>query len=236
MKRERRYIPATELRVNQESGEKIITGYAVVYNSLSEDMGFREMVAPGTFTDFLKTSPDVRCLYNHSENHILGRTTAGTLTITDDSHGVAFRCVLPNNSVGNDLAVSIERGDVNQCSFGFICEDAGWSNEDGYMLRTIKSARLLDVSPVVFPAYTDTSVGLRSMFPDGNIEIPEIRNDEPVSDEPLPDVCNCDCPECQAGDCADCSMDSCSDVNCRCSDYRTSQLLVSLITRKLRTI
>lgn len=232
MKRERRYLPAAELRVQQtDAGEKVIAGYAVVYNSLSEDMGFREMVAPGAFVDDLASDPDVRCFFNHDDNQILGRTASGTLTLTDDERGLFFRCVLPNTTVANDLAVSIERGDVSQCSFGFVCDDAEWSETPDYMLRTIRKARLFDVSPVVFPAYEATSVGLRSLFPDGGIEIPERRDDMDEQDDLQ---CACECPECQAGQCGDCSMDDCTDPNCRCMDQRSNKLLAALIERRLR--
>lgn len=237
-KRERRYLPATELRVQtSDSGENVIQGMAVVYSSLSEDIGFREMVAPGAFTACLATNPDVRCLFNHDTNLILGRTTSGTMTLSDTPAGLAFRCTLPDTSTGRDLAVSLKRGDVSGMSFGFICDQAEWSDTPDYMLRTITAATLLDCSPVVFPAYTAASVSLRSMFPDGEIEIPnlkkEVRDDS--DDDQTGDPCLCPCPSCVGGDCSDCSEEFCVDANCDCSESRTSKLLAELITRRLRT-
>ena len=228
-KRERRYIPATELRVQQQDGQKIITGTAVVYNSLSEDMGFREMISPGAFKDCLSTNPDVRCLFNHDESRILGRTIAETLELTDDDRGLHFRCILPDTSVGRDLAVSIDRGDVSQCSFGFMCEDDEWTETNDYMLRTVKVATLFDVSPVTFPAYTATSVGMRSLFPDGDIQIPERKKVEEKRSNTI--GCECACDQCQEDRCEECSMDPCNDSNCRCQDNR---LLAMILERRTR--
>ena len=242
MKRENRFLPATELRVSQsDKGDKVIAGYAVVYNSLSEDMGFREQIAPGAFTKFLATQPDIRCLFNHDDNKILGRTASGTLTLSDDAHGLAFRCVLPNTQYANDLSVSIERGDVSQCSFGMVVKDAQWSNGPNYKLRTIKEATIFDVSPVAIPAYTATSVSMRSLFPDGEVEVPEVRDiDGDVDATTTSSDCSCPCPECVAGDCANCSDVDCTNENCRCMEDRcngemeTNSLLLKILERRTR--
>jgi len=144
-----------------------IEGYAANFNSLSEDLGgFREMLMPGCFADALKTS-DVRALFNHNPDKILGRNVAGTLRILEDEKGLRFSVDPPETSYAKDLQISMSRGDVNQCSFGFrVAEDGdAWRKEpDGTYLRSIlKVDRLFDVSPVTYPAYAATSCAVRSL-------------------------------------------------------------------------
>jgi HK97 family phage prohead protease len=168
-KLERRYLPAQELRVQSaEGGYTTLAGYAAVFNSNSQDMGFIERIAPGAFTANLATDPDVRALVNHDPNLILGRTKSGTLKLTEDNTGLHFECSLPDTQVARDLAVSTARGDIDQCSFGMYVDADTWTdNPDGSWLRTITAASLFDVSAVTYPAYTATSVSVRSLFPDG---------------------------------------------------------------------
>lgn len=140
-----------------------IRGYAAVYGKLSEDLGgFREVLAPGCF-DAADRS-DVKCLFNHDMNLILGRskTGRGTLRIGLDARGLWYEVDLPDTNAGRDLKVSLERGDVDQSSFGFAIKEDRWTKSaDGTPLRTIlKVARLFDCSPVCQPAYPDTSVAL----------------------------------------------------------------------------
>jgi len=135
-----------------------------VFDKLSDNLGgFREKIDPGAFADVLKD--DVRALFNHDSNIVLGRTAAGTLKIKQDSEGLHYEVDLPDTQQARDLALSVERGDINQSSFGFIVEDDDWAEDDeGRIVRTIRSFRsLFDVSPVTFPAYPDTTVGKRSM-------------------------------------------------------------------------
>jgi HK97 family phage prohead protease len=144
-----------------------IEGYAANFNSLSEDLGgFREMLVPGCFADAIKTS-DIRCLYNHDPNLVLGRNVSGTLRITEDEVGLRFEADLPETTYAKDLQVSMTRGDISNCSFGFrVAEDGdAWRKEpDGSYLRSIlKVDRLFDVSPVTYPAYAATSCAVRSL-------------------------------------------------------------------------
>src|SRR5208282_1875589 len=111
---EKRY--ASELRVgaalggNSGGDEMAIEGYAARFNQQSKDLGgFRETVAPGAFTNALASNPDIRCLYNHDANRVLGRTTSGTLTLSQDENGLKFRCQLdPNNQEHRNLHSSIK--------------------------------------------------------------------------------------------------------------------------------
>jgi HK97 family phage prohead protease len=134
-----------------------IRGYASVFNKDSEDLGgFTERIAPGAFSEVL--NDDVRCYFNHDSNLLLGRTTSGTLRLSQDSRGLFYECDLPNTSYANDLTVLMERGDVTQSSFGFFIGDDVWEERDGVVYRTIlKVSRLLDVSPVSMPAYPDAT-------------------------------------------------------------------------------
>ena len=163
-KKERRVITGkVELRKN-EQGEGRAVGYGAVFNSLSENLGgFREVIAPGAFEGVL--DDDVRALFNHDSNLILGRNGAGTLALSVDEHGLRYEIDMPDTSYARDLSVSMERGDVTQSSFGFTVENDDWSeDEEGRTIRTItKFGRLFDVSPVTYPAYPEASVALRSL-------------------------------------------------------------------------
>lgn len=160
-----------EMRVKDAGyGKKTPTmeGYAANFNSLSEDLGgFREMLMPGCFADALKTS-DIRALFNHDPNLILGRNASGTCRLVEDERGLKFEIDPPETSYAKDLQVSMNRGDVSQCSFGFRVAEGGdaWRKEpDGTWLRSImKVDRLYDVSPVTYPAYTSTSCAVRSLL------------------------------------------------------------------------
>jgi len=98
---------------------------------------------------------DVRALFNHDYNYLLGRTSAGTLKIWTDERGLGYEAQLPDTSYAKDLAVLMERGDVTQSSFAFMVDQDRWEVDDeGNYTRYIESvSRLIDVSPVVLPAY-----------------------------------------------------------------------------------
>jgi len=155
-----------------------IHGYAVVYNTLSKPMPlpdgsgmFREVIRPHAFDDCLNASPDVRCLRDHDQSQILGRTKAGTVALSVDDRGVRYEVAsLPDCSYARDLRESIKRGDIDGSSFAFLPQDkegntgAKWRKEGDMFIREIHRAVLFDVSPVTSPAYTASSVALRSEF------------------------------------------------------------------------
>ena len=185
-KKELRYISSHEVRA--DAGKRTIKGYASVFNTLSEDLGgFREVIAPKSFSRCLSMNADVRCLVDHLPSSILGRSTAGTLRLREDNVGLAIECDLPETRLGEDTLISIRRGDLNSMSFGFICVDESWSvMPDGTKLRTVSDADLFDVSVVTYPAYKSSSVGvarsLRSLWPDGQPDYFEKRL-APTADE-----------------------------------------------------
>lgn len=153
----------TEVRADGDSPK--ITGYAAVFNSQSEEMwGFREIITPGAFADAIKVS-DVRALWNHNPDYVLGRSAAGTLALREDERGLFVEIDPPNTQWARDLLESIRRGDVNQMSFAFVVAPEGveWRETPDGLLRVIKKFdRLYDVSPVTYPAYPATEVGVRS--------------------------------------------------------------------------
>lgn len=163
---ERRFIPATEIRADTEGETQRIVGYAALFNSRSQDLGgFTEVIAPGAFKDAIGAS-DIRSLFNHDPNLVLGRVKSGTLRVEEDERGLKIENDLPDTQVGRDLLVSMNRGDVDQMSFAFRIAQGGdvWEERDGAVVRTItKVAELFDVSPVTYPAYADTTVAVRSL-------------------------------------------------------------------------
>lgn len=161
---ERRYIDADELEVREDpEGEGKIVGYAARFNSLSEPLwGFREKISPGAFAESIQTD-DIRALWNHDSNYVLGRNRSGSLFLEEDEHGLRVEITPPDTQWARDLRESIKRRDVSQMSFGFIAESDDWDRSDkNNVIRTLTKVRCFDVSPVTFPAYPQTSVGVRS--------------------------------------------------------------------------
>jgi HK97 family phage prohead protease len=148
---------------SEENGDQYIEGYFAVFNS-NYDMGggLSESIAPGAFTDSL--SGDIRCLTNHDTRLVLGRTSAHTFEVRQDEHGLWGRVLInPNDQDAMNLYARVQRGDVDQCSFGFdiLSEDYD-VREDGSVHWTIKKVRLYEVSVCTFPAYEETNVKARS--------------------------------------------------------------------------
>lgn len=167
-KREYRFI--SELRADQ-GDEMALVGYAALFNHESKDLGgFREIIAPGAFARSLQEADsDVKCLFNHDSNQILGRTKSGSLTLATDDRGLKFRCLInKEDPEAMALYARVKRGDIDECSFAFTVAKGGQSwNESAPIVRTLTDVNLLDVSAVTYPAYNGTSVGARSLFPDG---------------------------------------------------------------------
>ena len=173
-----------ELRV-QNSDSRLITGKAICFDSMSEDLGFREIISKGAITQELIDSSDIYFTFNHSMDKVLARWNKGegSLKIELKDDGVYFSTEAPNTDLGNEVLEYIRRGDANKCSFAFYMsgndEDETWTKtEDGEVLRTINHiAGLCDVSVVFNPAYDETTVSARSL--EKLNELREKKEDEP---------------------------------------------------------
>jgi HK97 family phage prohead protease len=223
-RKERRYLRAQVRAAKKDGGgEAHINGYAAVYDDAYEYNLFgievREQIVPGAFSRALREKQDVRCLFNHDSNYILGRTKAGTLVLSEDKTGLLYECEPPTNVMAAGVVESIQRGDVDGSSFGFTVRKQEWDEEKDKEGNLVKITRrileidtLYDVSPVTFPAYEGTSVEARTaeMFPDG---VPEEFREHGVV-ERTAHMCECDCPECEDDDCDNCSDVNCVDPNC----------------------
>ena len=162
-------IELRSLEDNQES--RTVTGYAVVFESESNDMGFIETIQRGAITQELVDNCDVFAKFNHDDNKVLARSNKGkgSLRLTVDEHGLKYEFEAPNTDLGNTLLENIRRGEIYQSSFAFALDpddktSQKWEKRNGKLYRTIsKIAYIFDVSPVWTPAYSETSVDKRSM-------------------------------------------------------------------------
>lgn len=150
-----------ELRTEGED-KPFFIGYASVFNRTTDLGYFVESIHPDAFNEALARQDDVRALFNHDPNLILGRTTSGTLTLSIDEKGLLSKIDIPDTTLGRDLKIHIERGDISQMSFGFYIEKEekrGIVNDKPWF--EIQQVRLFDVSPVTFPAYEQTSIEVK---------------------------------------------------------------------------
>lgn len=146
-----------------------VEGYAAIFNSKTkiggESWGYDEMIDPKAFDDAIDNS-DCRALFNHDPNHLLARQSSGTLTLSLDSKGLKYAFEMPESRA--DLLEMMDRGDLKESSFAFTVKEEDWTSEktaEGRWkyTRIIKRVEFLyDVSPVTYPAYTDTTVAKRS--------------------------------------------------------------------------
>lgn len=161
-KKEIRTFDITELRTRDGTDDQphMISGYAAVFNSKTLIYeGLEEIISPGAFSKALVNS-DVRCLFDHDWSKVLGRTKSGTLRLFEDDRGLKFEVDLPNTTTAKDLMESMQRGDINQCSFGFVPTKEHCNYSSDPVLRTIEEVRLFEVSIVTLPAYEDTEAAL----------------------------------------------------------------------------
>jgi HK97 family phage prohead protease len=156
----------TEFEVRSEGNTFQFYGYALKWDARSQNLGgFRERVAMGATADSIQRD-DVRALYNHDPNLVLGRNRSGTLRLSEDTEGLHYEVDMPDTTYARDLATSMERGDVSQSSFGFKVSGPDGQDfaedDDGFPLRTLNKISLFDVSPVTYPAYVDSTSGVGS--------------------------------------------------------------------------
>lgn len=153
-----------QFQTREADGDLYIEGYFAVFGARYKMWdGAEETILPGAFTESLARD-DIRALTNHDSGIVLGRTSAGTLFLQEDDKGLFGRIKINRNDVdAMNLYSRVQRGDVDQCSFGFDIEDEK-PEEDlmaGAILWQVQKVRLYEVSVVTFPAYEETSVQAR---------------------------------------------------------------------------
>ena len=151
-----------EFKTREDSGEMVIEGYFAVFNSDYEMWeGASESIAPGAFTS--SVGGDIRGLTNHDTTLVLGRTKAHTLELKEDAHGLWGRITInPKDSDAVNTYERVKRGDVDQCSIGFVVRSEETDfRADGSIHWTITDVELFEVSVCTFPAYEETSISAR---------------------------------------------------------------------------
>lgn len=174
-----------ELRAGAD-GVTTLVGYAAVFDSRTDLGWFEEEIAPGAFSKSLSEGDDVRALYNHDSAQVIGRRTADTLRLAEDSVGLRIEIDLPDTTSARDLIANINAGNIDGMSFGFRAREQEWIEREGQPeLRRLIDVELIEVSAVTFPAYPDTSIAKRSLelsrteSPAGQ-SAPEERNEKPT--------------------------------------------------------
>lgn len=139
-----------------------IAGYAAKFNCEASGLPFREEIAPGAFARSLQSGEPVFLLVNHDTDMVpLASTQGGTLALREDGVGLFMEAELdPMNPRAAELLSALKRGDVDKMSFAFTVAPNGQRKVDG--LRTLTDLNLHEVSVVTWPAYSDTTVGMRS--------------------------------------------------------------------------
>ncbi|MCD2137176.1 HK97 family phage prohead protease [Salinicoccus halitifaciens] len=170
---EKRFIDVEVRAESNEQEKMVIEGYALKFNTKSNplrsnDISFVETISPEALKD--ADMEDVRALIDHNPSLVLARTTADTLKLEVDEVGLKFRAELADTTYARDLYKNIEAGNINQCSFAFELDEKGdsvrYNKETRMYERTLNSfKKIIDVSAVTYPAYSDTDVApaLRSI-------------------------------------------------------------------------
>lgn len=162
-RRGRRYSFEAEMRGANADGSIPIRWHPAVFGQRANIYGmFVERFAPGAFAKTIQEA-DVRALINHDANLVLARSKSGTLRLSEDRKGLVADADMAPTTYAQDLAISVERGDVNQGSIAFRAIRETWDESGKVPLRTIEEAQLFDVSIVTYPAYEGTDAALRSV-------------------------------------------------------------------------
>lgn len=159
---EKRFNVSHELRTEGEG--KVIKGYAAVFNTLTRiNDRFQEKIAPGAFSESLAKN-DIRALWSHNSDLVIGRNKNGSLKLREDEHGLAFENTLPDTQIGRDTFENVRSGLVTGVSFGFFVKKQSWEQgSDGAPhTRTLEIVDLIEISPTAFPAYQQTHVAART--------------------------------------------------------------------------
>jgi hypothetical protein len=163
-----------DLETRADAGEDFIriTGYGAVFNRKYSVMGFREQVAPGAFTKTLADNPDIRGMFNHSPDFLLGRTKSGTMDVEEDKRGLRYEIRADKQDPqAQSVARKIERGDVDGSSMAFFVHQEEWEEKGGKpQLRTIKEVELIETGPVTMPASPATTSKIQRALEETEID------------------------------------------------------------------
>lgn len=137
-----------------------LVGYVIKWNSRSHVLWdeFVEQFAQNAFSNSLSSGADVRALYEHDYTNLLGRTTSGTLQLTEDATGLRFELTPPDTQLGRDVLTLVERGDIDGMSFGFRAIKDQWDIGQEPYVRTVLEAELREITITSLPAYPDSGV------------------------------------------------------------------------------
>lgn len=154
----------TECRIQADDSRRL-SGYAIVFNSMSVDLGgFKEVIDASAVDRTLTDAADVRALVDHDSGKIIGRTRSGTLSLRKDATGLHFVIEPdPDITYARDIMLAVRRGDVTGMSFGFRVIEDEWNYEATVPVRTVTDMKISEISVVTFPAYPDTDVAMRSL-------------------------------------------------------------------------
>jgi HK97 family phage prohead protease len=168
---------------DDDLGSKKISGIASVFFNREDPgtqyeifPGLLERVMPGAFDKAFERGDDVRALFNHDSNNLLGRTGSGTLSLEVRDEGLGYSIDLGETTVARDVASHISRGDVTGSSYAYTVQDDEWIEEGPNLIRQIRSVTLYDVGPVTFPAYESTSTVARSLDPMVSVRMAEMNS------------------------------------------------------------
>ena len=170
-----------KIALREEGEQRKIAGLAAPYNQIAHG----EMIAPGAFTKTLAEQKDIKAFWSHNSAKPLGRTTNGTLNLRESEDGLVVE-IMPNleTTFGADALASVQRGDVDQMSFGFAPVKEKMQRIDDQDIRILQEVRLYEVSPVAEPWYSGTSAIARHK-PEEN---EEVKTDKATEPEPRQDA------------------------------------------------
>lgn len=163
---EQRILNMKDVKTREEGGKRYLEGYFAVFGETYQVFdGWIETVERGAFARYLASGEDVKVLWNHDANIVLGSTGNGTASLREDEKGLYGSVEINENDQDAVNAYArIARGDVNGCSFGFdIARQEEWWDDDGvYHTKLTEIDPLYEVSACTFPAYKATSISARN--------------------------------------------------------------------------
>lgn len=163
---EQRVLNMKDVKTREEGGKRYLEGYFAVFGETYQVFdGWVETIERGAFARYLATGEDVKVLWNHDTNIVLGATGNGTASLREDEKGLYGSVEINENDQDAVNAYArIARGDVSGCSFGFdVARQEEWWDDDGvYHTKLTEIDPLYEVSACTFPAYKATSISARN--------------------------------------------------------------------------